>query len=383
MRAKYGEKLRGFLSKYNPLVVIDLGPGVFDSATNDTNILIVQKADNQDKLKGIILTKKDLSKFEDDNFLSLPNFGESTWFIGTNSERRLKEKIENTGKPLKDWDVKINYGIKTGLNEAFIISSEKRQEILDNCKDDEERKRTEEIIKPILRGRDIKRYAYKWAGLWVILAKFDSYKYLPTKYPAVYDHLLKYKDKLKNRGQCRYSRNSTSQNKLVDYPGQHHWLELDNNPKDDYLGNFEKEKIIYPNMTKYLPFMYDDKKFYTNQKCFIITCKSQYTDVLIYLTAYLNSRISQYWIRNNCPELQGGTRELSKVFFEKIPIPPITDENKHIVSQIESLVDQILSLKKGNFDADTIEYEREIDQLVYELYDLTPEEIEIVEKSVK
>ena len=129
--------------------------------------------------------------------------------------------------------------------------------------------------------------------------------------------------------------------------------------------------------------MYDDKKFYTNQKCFIITCKSQYTDVLIYLTAYLNSRISQYWIRNNCPELQGGTRELSKVFFEKIPIPPITNENKNVVSQIESLVDQILLLKKQDPNVDTTKYEREIDQLVYKLYELTPEEIKIVEKSVK
>ena len=380
MRAKYGEKLRVFLSRYNPLAVIDLGPGVFDSATNDTNILIVQKTDNQNKLKGITITKKDLSKFEDDDFISLPNFRGSTWFIGTNSERKLKEKIENIGKPLKDWDVKIYYGIKTGLNEAFIISSEKRQEILDNCKDDEERKRTEEIIKPILRGRDIKRYAYKWAGLWVILAKFDSYKYLPTKYPAVYDHLLKYKDKLKNRGQCRYSRNSTSQNKLVDYPGQHHWLELDNNPKDDYLKNFEKEKVVWKEMSEKPAFSYDNNSMFCNDTARIMTGKNIKFLVAFFNSLFFQNMFSEFYAGGNLGKK--GIR-FKHTFMEQFPIPPITDENKHIVSQIESFVDQTLLLKKQDPDTDTIKYEREIDQLVYELYELTPEEIEIVEKSLK
>jgi hypothetical protein len=99
----------------------------------------------------------------------LSNLTSEAWFIGTEAERKLKEKIEKIGKPLKDWDVKIYRGILTGLNEAFIITTEKRNEILANCKDEEERKRTEAIIKPILRGRDIKRYYYEWAGLWVIV----------------------------------------------------------------------------------------------------------------------------------------------------------------------------------------------------------------------
>ena len=142
-----------------------------------------------------------------------------------------------------------------------------------------------------------------------------------------------------------------------------------------YYPEFEKEKIIYPNMTKYLPFIYDINGYYTNQKCFILTSKIY----LKYLTGYFNSSISQRWIRNNCPELQGGTRELSKVFFEKIPIPPITSSNKGIVEKIEGIVEKILSAEKQNLKADTREYERQIDRMVYDLYGLTGDEIRIVE----
>jgi adenine-specific DNA-methyltransferase len=134
---------------------------------------------------------------------------------------------------------------------------------------------------------------------------------------------------------------------------------------------FEKEKIIYPNMTLFLPFIYDDKKFYTNQKCFIITSK---TVNLKFLVGYFNSKVSHRWIRENCPELQGGTRELSKIFFENIPIPPLSEsEQKPFVA----LVEKILAGKERG--EDTTALEREIDEMVYRLYGLTAEEIAVVE----
>ena len=90
-----------------------------------------------------------------------------SWVILSPIEQSIKRKIESIGTPLKDWDIQINYGIKTGFNDAFIISTEKRNEILDNCSSDEERTKTAELIRPILRGRDIKRYGYDWADLWL------------------------------------------------------------------------------------------------------------------------------------------------------------------------------------------------------------------------
>jgi hypothetical protein len=128
-------------------------------------------------------------------------------------------------------------------------------------------------------------------------------------------------------------------------------------------------------MTLFLPFIFDDKGYYTNQKCFIITSK---TVDLKFLIGFFNSKLSHRWIRENCPELQGGTRELSKIFFENIPIPELspTEQQPFI-----DLVEQILAKKeKGE---DTTDLENQIDQLVYQLYGLTEEEIAIIENSCK
>ncbi|HPT59678.1 MAG TPA: Eco57I restriction-modification methylase domain-containing protein, partial [Fervidobacterium sp.] len=194
MRAGYGEKLREFFSRYNPKVLIDLGPNVFENATVDTCIVIIQRATNEKRTRAVTITGNNRDHLNivqelKENGVVLTNLTKNTWFIGSNAEQRLKEKIERIGKPLKDWDVRIYYGIKTGLNEAFIIDSAKREEILRNCKDEEERKKTEEIIKPILRGRDIKRYYYEWAGLWVI-GTFPALRLDINDYPALRKYFL-------------------------------------------------------------------------------------------------------------------------------------------------------------------------------------------------
>ena len=140
-----------------------------------------------------------------------------SWVILSPIEQSIKRKIEAVGTPLKDWDIRINYGIKTGFNDAFIISTEKRDEILANCKDEDERQRTAELIRPILRGRDIKRYGYDWANLWLIYIpwhfpyQFDesiqgasekAEKAFMELYPAVYSHMLQYKDPLSKRNKA-------------------------------------------------------------------------------------------------------------------------------------------------------------------------------------
>ena len=132
-------------------------------------------------------------------------------------EQSIKGKIEAVGIPLRDWDIQINYGIKTGYNDAFVITTDKRDEILANCQNDEERARTSEIIRPILRGRDIKRYGYDWAGLWLIYvpwhfplhkdttiqgASEKAEKAFMEQYPAVYQHLLHYKEQLSARNKA-------------------------------------------------------------------------------------------------------------------------------------------------------------------------------------
>lgn len=382
MRAGYGEKLRAFFLKHKPLLLIDLGPGIFESATVDTCIMMLQKAKSTGEysLRAITIEKdKNISISIEQQVLDkaviLPKLTKDAWFIGSDAEQKLKEKIERLGKPLKDWDVKIYYGIKTGLNEAFIIDSDKRQEILDNCKDEDERRRTEAIIKPILRGRDIKRYCYEWAGLWVIIAKFGFYKESHL-YPSIIQHLTKYEEQLKNRGQCKYNRQNKVNINNKDYTGQHHWLELDNNPKENYLKEFEKEKVVWQELAQGAQFAFDSKgEFFVSNTAYILTGKN-----LKYILGYLNSKLNKFTFEKwYCTKLGGkGVRWLNQHVIG-IPIPPITPSNQSIVSQIESLVDKILDAKKTNHTADTSEWEKEIDRLVYKLYELTDEEIAIVE----
>jgi len=378
MRAAYGKKLREFFTQHNPLVLIDLGPNVFETATVDTNILIVQKATNQNHLVAATINESkkdnlDIAEYVQNNAVTLTKLTHDAWFIGSEAELRLKEKIERTGKPLKEWDVKIYYGIKTGLNKAFIITTEKRNEILANCRDEDERRRTEAIIKPILRGRDIKRYYYEWAGLWVIVAKFGFHKEAHL-YPTIVEHLKQYEDRLKNRGQCKYTRQGKGGNK--DYPGQHHWLELDNNPQDYYLAEFEKEKVVWQELAQGPQFSMDKNgHFFVSNTGYILTGNH-----LKYIIGYLNSKLNEFtYDKWYCTKIgQSGTRWLNQ-HIQNIPIPPVTPANAHLVRQIEALVDTILAAKKQNHQADTSEYEKQIDQLVYKLYGLTPEEIKIVE----
>jgi type II restriction/modification system DNA methylase subunit YeeA len=384
MRAGYGEKLRNFFLKYNPLLLLDLGPGIFESATVDTCIMLLQKNDmskaKQYSLQAVTITKEknqplDIAHQVKEKSVTLSKLTKDAWFIGSDAEQKLKEKIERLGKPLKDWDVNIYYGIKTGLNEAFIIDDTKRQEILNNCKDDDERRRTEAIIKPILRGRDIKRYYYEWAGLWVIIAKFGFYKESHL-YPSIIQHLTRYEEQLKNRGQCKYNRQNKVNINNKDYPGQHHWLELDNNPKENYLKEFEKEKVVWGNISYNSQFSFVEPDIFINAPANIIVSDKV---SIKFLCGIMNSKIFDMEFKRIGIFL-GHAYEWKKQYVENVKIPPITPTNESTVRQIESLVDKILAAKKENHAADTSEWEKEIDSLVYKLYDLTEEEIAIVER---
>ncbi len=244
---------------------------------------------------------------------------------------------------MKDWDIQINYGIKTGYNDAFIISTEKRNEILANCKTEEERRKTEELIRPILRGRDIKRYGYEWADLWLINTHNGVKGRIPRirveDYPAIKAHLDQFWDKIKDRadqGDTPYNLRNCA-----------------------YLEEFFKPKIVYPNMTKYLPFVYDEAYFLTNQKCFILTGSN-----MAYLTAFLNSSLFKYCFRDSFPELQGGTRELSKIFFDKIPVKKVSSEQNEMFRKIINTVQSCY----------TEEQTVAIDNMLFDLYNLTTSE---------
>jgi adenine-specific DNA-methyltransferase len=224
---------------------------------------------------------------------------------------------------------------------------------------------SEELIRPILRGKDIKRYSYEFAQLWVIYVpcgytnnhkgNSDPETWFKKTHPSIYSYLINTEMEL-SKNRSKKSKGLYKRDDQGDY-----WWEL---RSCKYLDDFNKQKIIYPNMTKYLPFYLDNNNFYVNQKCFIITGRH-----LGYLTAFLNSKLFKYCFRDSFPQLQGGTRELSKIFFEKIKIKMISDSlNEIFESKVIKLQSSIAEAK------DTTAIELEIDEMILDLYNLTEKE---------
>ncbi|EJB97687.1 class I SAM-dependent DNA methyltransferase [Helicobacter pylori] len=378
-RAKYGAKLRELLLKKTTLVsYMELNAlKVFESAAVDTSIIYFIK---QPPLKESVFNYYEPTENDKDYLKNTPsllmkqNALQTESFIFANTTLLdLRDKIESVGTPLKDWDIQINYGIKTGANEAFIIPTEKRDEILKNCDDaqkDEkgmsERERTIELIKPILRGKDIKRYSYEWAGEWVINTH-NGYTSAPKskippidieKYPAIKAHLDSHYDAIVTRcdqGDTPYHlRNCT------------------------YLEDFEKRKIVYPETSQGAYFVYENSGIFLEKTAFMIVSDAYNLKLL---TALLNSKLVTFYFKNFCGGCILGKSgyQYNKHALEKIPIPQITTKNQELAQKITDYAEQILQAKAKDPKANTQELEKEIDALVYQLYNLTDEEIKTIE----
>ena len=273
-------------------------------------------------------------------------------------EQGIKEKIENIGTPLKEWDIKIYRGILTGFNEAFVIDEQTRNKLVKASP------KSAEIIRPILRGRDLTRYNYNFSDLWMIIAEFGSYKYLKSDYPNIYNHLAQFEGRLKERGQCRYTSSGRS-NLEKEFPGQHHWLELDNNPSKEFLDFFSKPKIVWGEISDKSKFAYDEANYYTEATTFIMTGEN-----LKYLMSQLNSKLLEWYFNQIGTATGVGTNRWKKYTIEQLPIKIPTEEE---IILIESLVTNRIN----SVDIiDKTKIEHLLDKIVYSQYNLTDDEIE-------
>jgi len=340
------------------------GIPVFDEATVDAAIIgFEKKVSSQSNFVYANIPKETIDIQQFKVFLNSikvdfkqEDLTENIWAFESSQVLKIKGKVESLGVPLKDWDIKINYGIKTGLNQAFVIDGTTKNDLI--AKDS----KSAEILKPLLRGRDIQKWLPDYQDLWLI-ATFPSKSYNIDDFPAIKDHLLSFGKAIEQTGEKGTRKKTTNK-----------WFETQDNIA--YWQNFENPKIIYPNMTKFLPFVIDlNDGFLHNDKSFHLV-----TDRIYWLGAFLNSKLFDYCFRDNFPELLGGTRELRKVFFDKIPVKQLSEIEE---LPFKDLVLNILKVKKENPSEDTTALEAEIDQLVYQLYDLTPEEIEIIESEVR
>lgn len=382
-RASYGENLRKFILENTQIThIIDFaGVKVFEDASVDSAITIFRKIRAGENSKFNFLASSTIN-LKTQKFIKIPQstLNETNFTFLDKSKFELKSKIEKVAKPLKDWGVNINYGVKTGLNEAFIIDDSARDKILNNCTG-EERERTQKLIRPILRGRDIKRYDYEWAGLWLINIH-NGYGTEPRinidNFPKLKLYLDKFEPKLSNRsdkGATPYNlRNCT------------------------YLEEFEKDKIFYNEIGNEINFTLDTKKFVCNNKLYFISLEKNNTLQLKFLTGVLNSKLLQWYFSFKF-NFGGGKGTDS---FGEIPIPQITPQNENLANEIINLVDEILKANekiklyekhmptltldekleaKENIDAlnDKIKASDEkIDKLVFELYELTSDEIALI-----
>ncbi|GAA8303999.1 class I SAM-dependent DNA methyltransferase [Helicobacter pylori] len=383
-RAKYGAKLRELLLKKTTIVsYMELNAlKVFESAAVDTSIMSFIKQTPPKESRFNYYTPDDKNDLKSARSLPMRQNSLSTesFIFADATLLDLRDKMEGIGTPLKDWDIQINYGIKTGANEAFIIPTEKRDAILNACKTQEERKRTEALIKPILRGKDIKRYSYEWADLWVIFIPWhfpntgnpksmeENERDFSIHYPIIYAHLFSHKDEL-------LKRNKDETGKRYEWYCLQRWTA-------SYYQEFEKEKIVYGEIVQEPRFYLDNGEcelgyFYAEATSFILTGEH-----LRYLLGMLHSKLITFAFKTFYAG--GGLGEsgyrYKKAFIERLPIPKITPKNQELADKITDCAERILKSKEKDPKANTQRSEKEIDALVYQLYNLTDEEIKIIEE---
>ena len=352
MRADYGRKLQKFFegNDVNPMLLIDFFTfQVFRDVTVRTNILMLQKAENQNRLMCCTVEDnktfklKDLGKFCEENWEEHSFKGKTPWVFVDEEKESFVSVIKAQGTPLANWKVKINYGIKTGYNPAFWISSEQYRNMVsrdENCK---------EILVPHLRGRNIKHYQIEWEGSYLInshngikeekLSPIDINDYLPIK-----EHL----DAYYNRIEGRTDKSATPYN-------------LRN---CTYLRDFTQKKIIYSIQAKNPAFYLDTEGYYFNDKAFMIVGGH-----LGYLTAFFNSSLFRYCFFDDFPPIQGGNRELREVIFKRIPVKDVTDEED---AEYERRVMEIQQMKREG--QSTEEKEHELDLMILAHYGITDQE---------
>lgn len=380
MRAKYGEKTRKFfVEKSNPKALIDFASfQVFETATVDTNILLLSKEENRLQTKACAIEKSFTRETNLDGYLKaqhivLDNLSSDSWVITSKKLYEIKKRIEQIGIPLKNWDVSIYRGILTGFNDAFIIDGNKKDELIAVDQ------KSAEIIKPILRGRDIKRYQAEFADLWLINSH-NGYGDVPpiniNDYPAIKIHLEQIEEMRKSGALGDRAKKAKGLYKRDDQGKTPFNLR-----NAAYLPEFDKEKIVYPDIMRLprgsvsfsdFPYMYLDLDgFYPEATNFILTGEN-ITTVLAVLSSEFGifSFINYY----SGPIFDNKGFRYKKAYLENIPIPQIKSE------QLDCIVRYSHMLRINETSLSMRYFEQLIDGLVYELY--FPEEIKAAGKEI-
>lgn len=356
MQASYGKSLRKFLAtETNPIQLIDFGQAkIFEGATVFVNILLFEKAKNKNRLWACLIPADydvehgNLTAFFASNKQELKKLTENTWSVS--NSQHINEQIEKIGKPIKKWkEIEFNAGIKTALNDAYHIQEDDRTDLINQDP------KNAEIIKPLLRGKDIKRYNYEFENWYLINAHNGVREFnLPRvdvvkDYPTIYKHLQKWQPQLEER-----------------LDKGEHWTNLRNCA---FLLEFDKPKIVWIEISDRANYAYDDKGMYLTNSAYFLTCKDDKVS-LKYLLAVLNSKVADFYFSQKTARIAGGRMRYTKQYVEQIPVPEIPIEQQ---KPFIALVDFILFLKKQPLHDSTDKimsffFEHVIDVAVTELF---------------
>jgi hypothetical protein len=356
-RAGYGAKLRAFLADKTTIhELIDFGDAPVFTAIAYPSIILAQKPAPKvgtSQVRALSWQAGDpLAQFGDiyrEHSFRIPQtvLAKDGWRLERQDVQALLEKLRSVGTPLGEYvGGRFYRGVLTGFNEAFVVDRATRDRLI------AEHKSSAEVLKPFLRGRDVKRWRVEYQDLWLIFTRrgIDI-----DEFPAIKKHLEQYKDRL------------TPGVPGGRKPGSYKWYEIQDNIA--YWQEFEQPKIIIPSIVQAVEYSVDFEGYYGNDKTSICV-----TESAPFLAAFLNSSVLWWFIRQLAASKQGGFYEFKPMYVTQLPIPEV--ENK---KPIETLVCQILATKEQDAGADVSALERQIDELVYELYGLTDEEIAIVE----
>ncbi|MGL5956012.1 MAG: Eco57I restriction-modification methylase domain-containing protein, partial [Brevinema sp.] len=351
MRAGYGVTTRKYLHDYGyPLEIIDMGSGRFEHVTVDVNILMYSKRFDQyqTQIPCYIIDNnvKDIIEGKVEQKQIRANERGDAWIILNEWEAGILDKMHKVGKPLKDWDISMNSGIKTGFNNAFIIDGKTKDALI------AEDPKSAEILKPLLQGRDIRHYSYEFSDKWLI----NTHNGIKSKnidpidindYPAIKKHLDQFIpaiEKRQDQGNTPYNLRNCA-----------------------YLEDFDKPKIMFNKASKINTFYLDDLGYFGDITTYIIVGK-----FIDYLYGILNSMLFKkcYIKYYSGGGIEG---ELTIFTLEQFPIPIPTKGQERTIN---ALVDTILDKKQHQLSTD--KEEQQIDQIVYEMYGLSEEEIRII-----
>lgn len=368
-RAAYGKKLRPFLSENLTIeTLIDFGDApVFDAIAYASIIIGCKKPpEKSHKLRAYVWRPEDslnrINQVLDAGSFEIQQSKLSAdgWQLEAPASFSLLEKIRAKGVPLaKHVGGQFYRGIITGLNEAFVIDGKRRDELI------AEDPKSAELIKPFLRGKDVKRWKVIHKDLYLIAVPFGFHKEL-GKYSAILKHLTSFEEKLKKRGQCTSSRAGKGE-------GQHHWLELDNNPKSEYLNSFAGKKVVMPAIERQTAFVVD-QGHYSNDKTNICI-----TDEPEFLCAILNSQVTWWQITQIAATKQNGYYEFKPLYIRQISIPPASKADKARLVELSASC-AVAAGKNDTASLNTLE--SEINRIVYRLFDLKASEIAQIEEAV-